>query len=132
MFTLYCRFSYHRKKHGMLESFKEEKVTDQIGHWVSILDYAHLKGKSISTIRRSIKANAIKYKLEDGKYFIFCNNSKNNQNSDENLKYEVQALRLKVKELSEENSELKMLVKLYEDRSQLTFDFPIPELPQEL
>jgi hypothetical protein len=111
-----------------MKVFKEEKVTDQLGHWVSILDYAHLKGKSISTIRRSIKANLIKYKLEDGKYFIFC--SKNFDTKSDSI--EIAELRQRIIKLSEENDELKMLIKLYEERSQLSFDFPLlPELPTE-
>jgi TolA-binding protein len=104
-------------------------VTDQLGHWVSILDYAHLKGKSISTIRRSIKANHIKFKLEDGKYFIYCHHvtpSKNNQN-------EIVQLKQQIEKLVEENEELKMLVQLYEERLQLTFNFQeLPALPNEL
>lgn len=112
-----------------MKVFKEEKVTDQLGHWVSILDYAHLKGKSISTIRRSIKSNLIKYKLEDGKYFIFCPK----MISAKNDSLEIAELRHKIVKLTEENDELKMLIKIYEEKSQLSFDFPfLPELPTEL
>jgi TolA-binding protein len=112
-----------------MNNFKEEKVTDQLGHWVSILDYAHLKGKSISTIRRSIKANHIKFKLEDGKYFIYCQQTTSSKNDQS----EIDQLKLKIEKLSEENDELKMLIKIYEEKLQFTFNFQeLPELPIEL
>ncbi|MFZ4712888.1 MAG: hypothetical protein ACOYL6_04205 [Bacteriovoracaceae bacterium] len=111
-------------------------MTDNLGHWVSILDYAHLKGKSISTIRRSIKANLLKYKQEDGKYYIYCNGVKTHPqtqglNRDELVNENIR-LKNKINELTEENSELCMLIKLYEEKSQLTFNFPNPpEVPSE-
>ena len=44
---------------------------NQEGIWLSILDYANVKKTSISTIRRSIKSGHIKFKEENGKYFIW-------------------------------------------------------------
>ncbi len=108
-------------------------MTDNIGHWISILDYAQQKGKSISTIRRSIKANLIKYKLEDGKYFIYTNlNRSHSLNNEQNILEENFKLKEKIIKLTHENDELKMLVKIYEERSQLSFDLPsLPELNKE-
>ena len=41
------------------------------GKWLSVLEFAAHKKKSISTVRRYIKANRVKHKEENGKYFIF-------------------------------------------------------------
>jgi predicted site-specific integrase-resolvase len=38
--------------------------------WLPLNDYANQHQISVSTLRRRIKTNKIKYKLEDGKYFI--------------------------------------------------------------
>ena len=38
--------------------------------WLSILDYARFKGISISTIRRYIKAERVRFKKENGKYML--------------------------------------------------------------
>ena len=39
--------------------------------WLDIVEYAQLMKVSISTVRRAIKANKVKFKLQDGKYFVF-------------------------------------------------------------
>lgn len=78
-------------------------MTETIGHWLPILEYAHKKKKSISTVRRYIKANILKHKIEDGRYYIWT--------SEKNL-----GLTPEIKLLLEENNELKMLVKLYEEK----------------
>ena len=44
------------------------------GKWLSIIEYANYKKKSISTVRRYIKANRVKYKEDQGKYYILCKN----------------------------------------------------------
>lgn len=38
--------------------------------WLSLNEYANRHQVSISTLRRRIKSNKIKYKLDDGKYFL--------------------------------------------------------------
>ena len=40
--------------------------------WLALLDYSHQFHVSLSTLRRRIKANSIKYKLEGGRYFIWA------------------------------------------------------------
>lgn len=38
--------------------------------WLTIAEYGQLKGKSDSTIRRYIKMNLLRHKIENGKYYI--------------------------------------------------------------
>ena len=41
-------------------------------NWLPLTEYALRNGISISTLRRKIKANAIEYKMEEGRYLIRC------------------------------------------------------------
>ncbi len=89
--------------------------------WVDINDFSKLKRLSISTVRRYIKANRINWKKEAGKYLIEVKAMLLDMNVDfeqerELLRYKLenQELHARLKELGEENSEFKMLVKLYE------------------
>jgi hypothetical protein len=80
--------------------------------WLSILEYCEYRNKSISTVRRYIKAENLTYKLEDGKYMILVRNytlASSNEESLDNLNRELRMLK-------EENQELKMLVDLYEQK----------------
>jgi hypothetical protein len=43
---------------------------EQIGSWLPLTDYATKYKISVSTLRRRIKADDIKFVFEDGKYFI--------------------------------------------------------------
>lgn len=108
--------------------FREERVTDTVGNWYSILDYAQAKNISISTIRRGIKSGRLKHKIEAGKYFVFSQKLiiKAESNNEEFLMNENSLLRERVKKLTQELDEYKMLVDLYE-KGQLG---KIPELPQ--
>ena len=67
------------------------------GKWLSILEFAAYKKKSISTVRRYIKANRVKYKEENGKYFIWTKNYMPNQSAQEkellSVKLENQGLK---------------------------------------
>jgi hypothetical protein len=88
------------------------------GLWLSINDYSRYKGVSISTIRRHIKNNILKHKEENGKYFIYVPSSERVKLREEEeqlkLKLEIELLRSTIRQLREENDELKMLVELYE------------------
>ena len=42
----------------------------QSNHWLPLTEYAHRSGMSISTLRRKIKANAIDYKMDEGRYLL--------------------------------------------------------------
>lgn len=101
---------------------------NQDGIWLSILDYANVKKLSISTIRRLIKANHVKYKEENGKYLIWTKEA-NVQNEENNLKFSIEALKKKNRELEEEINDLKMLLQVYESMSVSKSHLPpLPEL----
>lgn len=94
------------------------------GIWLSINDYSRYKNVSISTIRRHIKNNILKYREENGKYFIYvASGARLKLREEEELlrsRLENELLKTKIRELSEENNELKMLVELYEKSSSNT------------
>lgn len=103
------------------------------GKWLSVLEYASYKEKSISTVRRYIKANRVKYKEDNGKYFIWIksyveNNSSNERNILE-LKLENERLKKEIRNLTDELSEVKMLISIYES---VPVKPELPELPSEL
>lgn len=102
------------------------------GKWLSVLEYASFKNKSISTVRRYIKANRVKFKEESGKYFIWTKNYLDNKSDDERnsleLKFEVERLKKENMYLKDQLSEMQMLVTIYEQKSQLS----LPEIPSEL
>lgn len=112
------------------------KMNNCEGAWLSIVDYSHYKKTSISTIRRHIKNNILKYKEENGKYFVFIPSpEKLKKNEDAEIfrmKLELEEIKISLKRLKEENNELKMLVELYEQRGDaktLESDL-IPDLPE--
>jgi cell division protein FtsB len=100
---------------------------NQDGIWLSILDYAGLKKISISTIRRSIKAGHVKYKEENGKYFIWTNKIINKV--DASLKIEMEILKSENRKLQEEIDDLKTLLQAYEFQNLNTFE-TLPYLPE--
>ena len=106
------------------------------GKWLSVLEFAAYKKKSISTVRRYIKANRVKHKEENGKYFIWTKNYipvHSTQEKDQlTLKFELERLKKENQELKEELAESKMLIELYESGHMLvnkTKKTP-PELPE--
>jgi homoserine trans-succinylase len=109
------------------------------GVWLSISDYSRYKNVSVSTIRRHIKNNILKHKEENGKYFIYVPSSDRLKiREDEELlkiRLEAELLRTKLKQLREENNELRMLVEIYEKQGSkvqpVMKDTPpdLPELP---
>ena len=101
--------------------------------WLSIIDYATIKKISISTIRRSIKAGHIKYREENGKYFIWTKGVKHETSilgADEkltlSLKLDLEFFKKTNRELVEEINDLKMLLSVYENQSSNVLP-PIPE-----
>lgn len=114
--------------------------------WLSILEYARYKNISISTIRRYIKAERVKTRMEGGKYHIFVPNyagidsSKNasveaNNNIEDllRLKLENDSLKKSLLKLQDDISELKMLVAIYENKKMEVDKAPIQrDLPPEL
>ncbi|MBY0516084.1 MAG: hypothetical protein K2P81_04200 [Bacteriovoracaceae bacterium] len=94
------------------------------GTWLSIIEYSQIKKVSISTIRRHIKANLLKWKEEDGKYLIWTSSTPNEISQKQEaeslrLKLELERLRQSNRILQEELSEAQMLIKLYETNPQL-------------
>jgi hypothetical protein len=104
------------------------------GVWLSINDYSRYKNVSISTIRRHIKNNILKHKEENGKYFIYVPSTEKLRLREEEeilrVRLELELLRTKIRQLREENNELKMLVDIYEKDTKKSV--LVPELPPEL
>jgi hypothetical protein len=102
------------------------------GVWLTIVDYSKYKNVSISTIRRHIKSEILRYKDENGKYLIFVPSSEKLKLKEDSeilkLKLHVEELKQDLKRIKEENNELKMLVDLYESNNQVDND--IPSLPK--
>jgi len=90
--------------------------TDEV--WLPISEYSRLKKISVSTIRRYIKNNTLRYKEEGGKYLIFIPqvSKVRSWQAEESLRLrlEVEQLKLENRKLKENNDELKMLVSIYE------------------
>lgn len=105
------------------------------GKWLSVLEFAAYKNKSISTVRRYIKANRVKFKDENGKYFIWVKDYKSDQSNEEKefleLKFENERLKKENRVIKEEINELRMLVQLYESNQMLNKS-KLPELPADL
>jgi hypothetical protein len=108
------------------------------GKWLSILEFASYKKKSISTVRRYVKANRVRHKEENGKYFIWVKNFVPSHTTVEkeqlNLKFELERLKKENIVLIEELNEAKMLILLYENGQMLTPKTArdLPELPPKL
>ena len=100
---------------------------NQDGIWLSILDYASVKKISISTIRRSIKSGHIKFKEENGKYFIWTKEVVV-EKIELSLKMENEFLKKRNRELDEEINDLKMLMQVYENNFKQVGLPPLPEI----
>jgi hypothetical protein len=104
------------------------------GKWLSILEYASSRNKSISTVRRYIKANRVKFKEENGKYYIWAKQIsaiQTNSRDELELKFEVERLKKENRILIEEMEELRMLVSLYEGQQKMSHK-KLPDLPVEI
>ena len=73
------------------------------GSWVPLIEYAVRQGISLSTLRRRIKTNEIKYQLKRGRYFIFEEGSPAAERSTRDIL-----------ELQEQIADLKTLVQVLE------------------
>ncbi|WP_372653535.1 hypothetical protein [Halobacteriovorax sp.] len=107
------------------------------GLWLSIAEYSQIRNISVSTIRRYIKSERVKFKKENGKFLIFMSNENykkyESKNSDDGellkAKLKIQELEIQLKAMRLENDELKMLVDIYEG---LAKPDKLPDLPAEL
>jgi hypothetical protein len=101
---------------------------NQQGKWLSVLDYAHYRQISVSTVRRYIKSKTVQSKLIKGKYLIWAQNYYAKASGSETQI--VEQLKHKISLLEEENQELRMLISVYENhgrKEKITSD--LPELP---
>ncbi|MCC7440102.1 MAG: hypothetical protein IT285_00625 [Bdellovibrionales bacterium] len=96
--------------------------------WIPLVDYAVKNGVSLSTLRRHIKADKIRYQRVGGKYLIWDDGpraavvldppktAQAPQNDMVSLQRRMDRMERQLKNAQEEIAELKMLVALYEDR----------------
>lgn len=93
--------------------------------WLPIVDYAVLKGISTSTLRRYIKSNKIKFKVEGSRYLILMDQPlPAEKNTRAYLNWDgagvgparFMELEEKVSKAQEQIDELKMLVAIYEEK----------------
>ncbi|MBL7665393.1 MAG: hypothetical protein JNM93_09680 [Bacteriovoracaceae bacterium] len=105
--------------------------------WLSVVEYSNFKKISVSSIRRYIKANRVKHKLENGKYYILCSNFVDETqiiNEDleiiNDLEAENKKLRKQIQTLKEETHEMRMLIEIYEKQIGMRKNEEnIPDLP---
>ena len=109
---------------------------DENGAWMTLNEYAGIRGISMSTARRYVKSGRLKTKLEQGKYFIFVSKERLQKvESPEKkileLQLEIELLKQRSARLVEENNDLKMLVALYEGskKSGAQKAAELPDLP---
>ena len=82
-----------------------------MSNWLPITEYSVKSGMSISTIRRKIKARALRYKLDNGKYLVFddgtrAETSDNNVHESSQIVASSDDLILLMEELSTKVSQL--------------------------
>ncbi len=90
----------------------------QEGLWLPITEYARIKGISISTVRRYIKADRLSVKQDDGRFLIYVPSGQAFEFSEARdmleLRLENERLKQELRRLYEETNDLRMLVVLYE------------------
>lgn len=96
-----------------------------VGEWLPLMEYAIKKGVSLSTLRRHIKSNKVRYRVEGGKYLLFDDgglipslpsNPVAHVVPDEVLLSKVRKLEIDLRIAQEEIAELKTLIALYEEK----------------
>lgn len=90
-----------------------------MGEWIPLMDYAMKEGISLSTLRRHIKANKIRYQVENGRYLLFLPQKASDaavprSSASSGDDYLVVQLQTKLKKAQEEIAELKTLIAFYE------------------
>lgn len=84
------------------------------GQWLSLMEYATRKSVSLSTLRRHIKAQKVRFRVENGRYLIW-NQEGAPQYATEISDDTLTELRLQLQKAREEIAELKTLVAFYEE-----------------
>jgi len=89
----------------------EKSITTQShdDHWLPLMEYSIKKNISLSTLRRYIKSDRVRYKIEHGRYLLWDEHP--DQSSDSSPDTNSQ-----LKRAQEEIAELKMLIALYEEK----------------
>ncbi len=120
---------------------------NQDGNWLSLVEYSHLSRISISTLRRMIKRNELRFREENGRYLIYSKIKKSlskplpmgaqiirlseslqEEKTILELRLEIERMQQEIVELTHENNELKMLVDIYENQISANAE-NLPELP---
>lgn len=91
------------------------------GNWIPLVEYSAKRGVSLSTLRRYIKSNKIKHKLEDGRYLLFDDGKDlvtGRKKRDESILMQkrIKKLEAELQKAHEEIAELKTLIALYEEK----------------
>lgn len=111
---------------GLSYEYSNGGKMNQNGVWLSILEYASVHETSVSTIRRSIKSGQVKYKEENGKYFLWTEKI-GVEKKNLAIQLENEFLKRRNKELQEEINDLKMLLSVYEAPITVALP-PLPEV----
>jgi len=107
--------------------------------WVDIQEYSRIRSMSISTIRRRIKCNQVKYRVNDGKYLLEVESNELRKEKEMGateltLRLEVQRLKMVCDKQNEELEELRMLTEVLEKRlnaqNEQTLKRNFPQLPK--
>ena len=86
------------------------------------MDYAIKKGVSLSTLRRHIKANKLIYKVENGRYLLWAEDTEEieppivQKDDSSLLQNRLSKMTQDLKRAQEEIAELKTLIALYEEK----------------
>ena len=98
------------------------------GQWLSLMEYAQRNDVSLSTLRRYIKANKVRYRSEKGRYLIWSDSEISSLSSafpslgspdiDSIQSDSLSNLRLQLQRAQKEIAELKTLVAFYEDQTE--------------
>lgn len=95
------------------------------GHWLTISEYSEYRQLSVSSVRRYIKSKKVTHRKKNGKYYIFVTreNFKMKKSSVTSQKIlEIKSLNDEIKRLTEENNDMKMLIKIYEQNKNIKKD----------
>ena len=89
--------------------------------WIPLVEYSAKRGVSLSTLRRYIKANKVRYKLENGRYLLYDDGkdfSSTWKKRDETvaMQKKLKKLEFDLQKAQEEIAELKTLIAFYEEK----------------
>ncbi len=79
--------------------------------WLSLVDYAAKNRISLSTLRRYIKANKVEFEIRNGRYYLL-----DNEGAAISYSAPQRSTEDELRRATEEISELRMLVSLYEEK----------------